>query len=195
MADSHRGRPRDSKRHNAVIDATVELLIDRGYDGLTLTEVASRAQVGRPLIYQWWGSKQALVQEALFRRQPHRPPKLPNDAPFAAVLASLITEMVELHSRPEFRVGLPGLIADMVSDPQLQAVTEEQFIAPIRTRYTELFEHAKETGEVRREVNSEAMLDTLRGAVMFHTLVRPSTDPDALIRHLTGTILHGVHTS
>jgi hypothetical protein len=35
-------------------------------------------------------------------------------------------------------------------------------------------------------------LDTLRGAVMLHTLVNPSLGEAALIEHLRSIILHGI---
>ncbi|MFF0609306.1 TetR/AcrR family transcriptional regulator [Nocardia tengchongensis] len=189
------GRPRDPERHRAVLKAAADLLVERGYEAMTLSEVASKAGVGRPLIYQWWGSKAALVQEVLFRMPEGVKRTLAPGAGFAEIVAALISEMVDLHSRPEFRRGLPGLISDMVGDPELQKVTEERFIAPLRARYVELFDRAKAEGVVRPDIDGGAVLDTLRGAAMFHTLVHPMENPEALVEHLTTLVLDGVRVA
>lgn len=192
MTTSARGRPRDPVRHRAVLNATVDVLIEQSYDALTFTEVAARAGVGRPLIYQWWGSKAALVQDALFRPRSQASADPLRTADFATTLAALIAEMVELHSRPEFRMGLPGLIVDMIADPTLQDAADQRFIAPARARYNAVFEEGKRAGAVREDLDGASVLDTLRGAVMFHTLLNPTVDPAQLTSQLTDLVLHGV---
>ncbi|MGW5071691.1 TetR/AcrR family transcriptional regulator [Rhodococcus sp. NPDC004095] len=185
------GRPRDPERHRAVLDATRSLLAEEGYDALTLAAVARRAGVGRPLLYQWWGSKAALVQEALFARQARGARPDPSMS-FTDTVTAMIREMVEHQSRAEYRRGLPGLVADMVADPELQRRADEEFIAPIRDRYAEVFARGVEAGEVRPDVDGAAVLDTLRGAVMMHTLAGPALDGEALVRHLADLVLNGV---
>lgn len=49
-----------------MIAATRELLIAGGYDEVTLSEVARRAGVSRPYMYDNWGTKFALVEEVIF---------------------------------------------------------------------------------------------------------------------------------
>src|SRR5436190_20339068 len=59
------GRPRDPSYDKAILDATLEILFDRGYAGLTIDGVAARTGLGRPTIYRRWSSKPALVIAAL----------------------------------------------------------------------------------------------------------------------------------
>lgn len=192
MTSSGRGRPRDPARHRAVLDATLEILVDRGYEQLTLTEVATRAGVGRPLLYQWWGSKGALVQETLFRPRTRATRALPTGSGFEATFTALVTEMVDLHSRPEYRAGLTGLITDMIRDPELLEETEARFIGPARDRYAAVLELGRREGLVRGDVDSTLVLDTLRGAVWFGTMLDPDVDTERLATRLTEMILHGI---
>lgn len=187
-----RGRPRDPARHRAVLAATAELLIEGGYEALTLAAVARRADVGRPLLYQWWGSKAALVQETLFRREPLSASAIPEDAPFVETFTAMVRDMVALQLLPEYRRGMPGLIADMVADPALQEEAERRFIAPVRARYVEVFDRAVEAGEIRPDVDGGAVMDVLRGAVMMLTLTRPGWGEEELVEHLVRTVLDGV---
>ena len=59
------GRPRDARHDQAILAATLEILQEQGYGGLTIEGVAARAGVGRPTIYRRWPSKPALVVAAL----------------------------------------------------------------------------------------------------------------------------------
>ncbi|WP_430334692.1 TetR/AcrR family transcriptional regulator [Rhodococcus sp. ACT016] len=189
---SGRGRPRDPERHRAVLVATTELLIEDGYEAVTLAAVARRAGVGRPLLYQWWGSKAALVQEALFRREPLSARNVPDGAPFAVTFTAMVRDMVALHSLPEYRRGMPGLIADMVADPALQDEAERRFIAPVRARYDEVFGRAIEAGEIRPDADGALVLDTMRGALTTLTLTRPDWSEADLVDYLVRLVLDGI---
>lgn len=190
-----RGRPRDPARHRAVLDATAALLIEAGYEALTFAAVARRAEVGRPLLYQWWGSKAALVQEALFRREPLSASVIPEDAPFVETFTAMVRDMVALQLLPEYRRGMPGLIADMVADPTLQHEAERRFIAPVRARYAAVFDRAIEAGDIRPDVDGALVLDTLRGALTTLTLVRSDWSEDDFVDYLVRLVLDGITAS
>lgn len=49
----------------AVLAATADLLVEAGLNGLELTEVAERAEVGKSTVYRRWGSAPALVADLL----------------------------------------------------------------------------------------------------------------------------------
>src|SRR4051794_34673608 len=59
------GRPRDAGRDEAILAATLSILLERGYAALTIEGVAAAAGVGRPTIYRRWSSKPALAVAAL----------------------------------------------------------------------------------------------------------------------------------
>jgi AcrR family transcriptional regulator len=58
------GRPRSEEAHQAILDATVDLLAEVGFSALTVEGVAQRAGVGKATIYRRWPSKLPLVVEA-----------------------------------------------------------------------------------------------------------------------------------
>ena len=47
-------RRRSEKSRTAIVTATRELLLERGFDGLTIEAVAARAGGGKQTIYRWW---------------------------------------------------------------------------------------------------------------------------------------------
>jgi AcrR family transcriptional regulator len=58
-------RRRSEKSRTAIVNATRELLMERGFDGLTIEAVAARAGVGKQTIYRWWPSRPALVADVI----------------------------------------------------------------------------------------------------------------------------------
>src|SRR3954447_3389178 len=62
--DAKRGRPRDARCDQAILDATLELLVG-GIGNLSIDAVAAKARVGKATIYRRWSTKEALVVEAL----------------------------------------------------------------------------------------------------------------------------------
>ena len=66
-----RGRPpagTSAAHRELVLDATFDLLVERGYQGTTMAAVAERAGSSKETLYAWFGSKQGLLA-ALLRRQ------------------------------------------------------------------------------------------------------------------------------
>jgi AcrR family transcriptional regulator len=58
-------RRRSEKSRMAIVTATRELLLERGFDGLSIEAVAARACVGKQTIYRWWPSRPALVADVM----------------------------------------------------------------------------------------------------------------------------------
>ena len=58
-------RRRSEKPRVAIVTATRDLLLERGFDGTSIEAVAARAGVGKATIYRWWPSRPALVADVL----------------------------------------------------------------------------------------------------------------------------------
>jgi AcrR family transcriptional regulator len=66
----HRGRPRDPRRDQAIIDASIDVLVRDGYDRLSVEGVAAAAGVGKATIYRRWANKAELVIDAMATLKP-----------------------------------------------------------------------------------------------------------------------------
>jgi AcrR family transcriptional regulator len=60
-----RGRPRRASARDTIIEATLALLVERGFHATTIAAIAVRAGVGRNTIYRRWSSKEELIADAL----------------------------------------------------------------------------------------------------------------------------------
>src|SRR5689334_12042353 len=56
-------RRRSERSRVAIVNATRELLLERGFDGTSIEAVAARAGVGKQTIYRWWPSRPTLVAD------------------------------------------------------------------------------------------------------------------------------------
>jgi AcrR family transcriptional regulator len=59
------GRPRDDAREAAILDATLDVLSEVGYDLLTIDAVATKAKASKATVYRRWDGKAALVVDAI----------------------------------------------------------------------------------------------------------------------------------
>ncbi len=65
--------PRAEAREQAILDAALELLMEVGYDRLSMDALAERAQAGKATIYRHWSGKAEIVAEAIRRLQGAKP--------------------------------------------------------------------------------------------------------------------------
>lgn len=142
-------------------------------------------------MYEHWGSKFALVEEAIFTTPDEYVP-VDDDVPLAEALTNLVTAMVQVQSDSAYLAGLPGVAAELYNRADLVEKIESRYIAPIRAVYVRLIERGKAQGLVRPDVDGSALLDTVRGAVMLHTLINTALEPKDLVEHLCSLILHGI---
>ena len=55
------GRPRSDKAVQAILDAAIEAVGERGIDGVSCEDVAARAGVGKATLYRRWTGKEDLL--------------------------------------------------------------------------------------------------------------------------------------
>src|SRR3954464_3322850 len=111
------GRPRDSSRDLAILDATLALLTEVGYEQLSMEAVAGRSGAAKTTIYRRYRDKAALVAAAVEHRAPARPPQPGGDS-LRGNLLSLVAWLA--RSIAEQEAGLLGaLFAGMRNDARL----------------------------------------------------------------------------
>jgi AcrR family transcriptional regulator len=123
------GRPRDPRIDAAILRATAALLVEIGYPNVTMAAVAERAGTTKTALYRRWSSKAELVHEAAFPAAPSAIETPPGD--IAADIHAMIAAARDVFTSPVVRSALPGLIADMAADADLNA--------RVMSRFTDVF--------------------------------------------------------
>jgi AcrR family transcriptional regulator len=103
------GRPRDPGLDDAILAATRALLVEVGYQGVTMQGVARRAGVFAPAVYRRWGSKSELVEAAVlpFGREP-----LEVSGDVRQDLRSAVAAVLWRFADAAVRAAVPGLISE-----------------------------------------------------------------------------------
>jgi AcrR family transcriptional regulator len=183
------GRPRDSGASRAILEATLQLLEERGYSGLALTEVAHRAGVSTATLYRRWSSKVSLVLAAMQANL--FPPSLPDTGDTRQDLIVFLQERIEATQRPLVANVLPALAAEGALNP---AFVEQfrQLQAPVRQMAFMLFERGIARGDLSPSLDYDLTLDLLLGPLLRRQLVNvPRLDP-AVASTIVDAVLSGV---
>ncbi len=152
------GRPRSEEAHQAILDATLELLVEVGFSSLTVEGVASRASVGKATIYRRWPSKLPLVVEAFGQ--------LPG---FEEVDSGRVSDdlkemlrryILTFHNTPLASV-LPSLAGERAHNPELS-----ELINPVSMQRRRPLIAALERGVERKELPADVDLDLLADIVV-----------------------------
>jgi AcrR family transcriptional regulator len=184
------GRPRDPRIDAAILQATTDLLVEIGYSNVTMAAVAERAGTTKTALYRRWSSKAELVHEAAFPAAPTAIETPPGD--FRADVRAMITATRNVFTSPVVRAALPGLIADMTADPELNARVMGRFtdvFSAVRTRLAE----ALRRGDVHPDIDPERLIEVIGGATMLRLLLWPEKDLDNdWVDQTTAIVAHGV---
>ena len=184
-----RGRPRSALADRAILDATIELLADRGYGGLTVEAVAARAGVGKSTIYRRWPSKATLAAAAVNALARERIPA-PDTGDLRDDLVRLITEPIGRHGEVLGRI-FPDLIAEMHRNPELSGTMLEALGAR-RSVIHNVLRRAQDRNELPANADLGRIIDLLSGALYYRLLVsREPVEPD-LPAWIVDSILNGV---
>jgi AcrR family transcriptional regulator len=184
------GRPRDPRIDAAILTATADLLVHIGYSNLTLAAVAERAGTTKTALYRRWSSKAELVHEAAF---PVAPSALVGPVgDIAADVRAMIAAARDVFTTPVVRAALPGLVADMSADSELNARVMSRF-ADLFTAVQVRLREGVDRGEVHRDVDPDRLIELIGGATLLRLLLRPDDElDDAWVDQTTAILVHGV---
>ncbi|WP_043627132.1 TetR/AcrR family transcriptional regulator [Nonomuraea candida] len=176
------------RKQQEIFDATLRLVAERGYDGLTVEGVAERSGVNKTTIYRWWPSKAALLAAALVESD-----VLAFEAPDTGSLRGDLVALVEgvrrlLTEPPGSDVAVAALGA-AVRHPELDA---RRFFADRFAREREIFERAVRRGELAESADPMLIVDLLAGAVWTRAVFRGLPVHDGFAAQAVATVLDGV---
>ncbi|WP_036473096.1 TetR/AcrR family transcriptional regulator [Mycobacterium triplex] len=167
------GRPRDSRLHHAILDATRELLTAGSYAELSMESVAARAGVGKKTLYRRWPSKAPMVAEAVLEAYGGSGSfPVAETADVRADLQTWLTEHAEFLAEPSNAALVRALVAAAAARPGDGEDLYRQLSAPQLAGLTTRLRLAVEDGELRADADIDAVAQALVGTLLFHALTR-----------------------
>ena len=184
------GRPRDERADQAILQATLELIAERGVHGFRTEDVAARAGVGKGAIYRRHRSKDDLVTAAVAALVDQEI-VVPDTGSTRADLLALMREAVELYRGSVPGRLMPNLVSAMAERPELAQVFREGFITRRRLALTEVLHRGVERGDLRLDIDLELALDLLGGPLFYRLLITGGPLDEQLAEGVTELILRG----
>lgn len=160
------GRPRSTQAHQAILDATLELLAEVGFQAMSIEQVAARAAVGKKTIYRRWSSKEALVLDAIRSIQADMP--VVDTGHLRDDLISMYrTAWQSLQARPLIRPLYLRLMSECDANPAVFHVFVSQLALPRFHQFVQMLEKAQTRGEIRQDLDLQLATDLLIGPMLF----------------------------
>jgi AcrR family transcriptional regulator len=185
------GRKRDHTRDAEILDATIEVLAETGYDGMTIDMVAARAKAGKATVYRRWASKPDLVLDAVacLKAKDLDLESLPDTGTLRGDLVAMVRSPTIQESQRKLQV-MAGIVSMIARDPELAAAAREAIIEPRAAANRILFRRAIDRGEIASDVDIEALCLIGPAMVAYRTLMlREPVDRDFMITTIDRVIL------
>ncbi len=160
------GRPRSEKLRRTILDATLELLAEQGFDGLSIEGVADRAGVGKTTIYRRWANKEALVSATLLDMRSSLEMPQPGRDLRETVVRFFEEIFAILQERPVTWTIFMRLLGEAQEHPEMVQDFYTQIYARIGLS-REYFDYLKATGEIDPELDWPMVASLVAGPLLY----------------------------
>ena len=184
----HRSRRTSSDVEETILAATLEVLNEVGFKGLTVEAVAARAGSAKTAVYRRWPSKVPLVVDALTHNRALPEPPDTGD---------LRTDMIEIWKRVAtgserwVEQLLPVVTSYLTEDDDLMTTLRERYFQPRLEALRTVVARAVERGEIQAGTDPALAFDLLFGPLAYRWLRGLPPDEETITR-LTDLVLQGL---
>jgi AcrR family transcriptional regulator len=186
-----RGRPRDPDAEPRIRDQTIRLLLERGFDGMTVDDVAEAAGVGKATIYRRWASKEQLAHDAMTQLFDVQVPD-PDTGSLVGDLTKVYHDAVVLADSKDGLALIRLAIAE-VNRHELTARLYREFLGRRIAQTAAALDRARARGErIRPDADAAVMVHWLAGLLVVRAITGDKMPEPEDVDALVTMTLHGV---
>ena len=184
-------RPGGRSAHvrQVVLTATLDLLSQRGYEGMTTKDIAARAGVNEASLFRRWGTKAAIVAEALQNYSVLETPT-PDTGSLRSDLLELLRGIITRIQTPQGQV-ISQIVVGHHSQPELEEVCHAYWSDRL-SRTAAIVQRAKKRGELSEEVDADFLVEAAIGPILARTHVTHHPLDDHLPEQIVALLLSGL---
>ena len=176
-APRRRGRPRDASADDRILAAAAELILTRGFDNMTVDEVAAKARAGKATVYRRWAGKEDLAFAALEQLYSTQLP-VPDTGSVHGDLLETVRQGLEFAGSDVGRKYVRMTVSESLRDPRLGALYTSAFGGQ-EAAARELFQRGIDRGELRPDFRMDLAVNWLVGLVILYSIIeRQIPSPD-----------------
>ena len=168
----HRGNrhQRSEAARQAVLQAADGLLVERGFAGLTMEGIATRAGVAKQTIYRWWPSKTDVLMDA-FIEDAAEDLTPPDTGDLGHDLRGQLSRLAEFLTHSDAGAVFRALAGQAQHDPELALRLRTDHLSQQRERDRLPLLRAIERGQLPHDIDLDSAVDRLVGPVYYRVLV------------------------
>lgn len=177
MTDSSKkspGRPRSAKSHQAMLQATLELLTEVGFEAMSIEAIAARARVGKTTIYRRYSSKAELVADAI--ESIREEVLIPDTGSLWGDMDALIQKAAQISLNPLGRQTVAMIISSASSNAEFAQIYWRKYLQPRREAFAVVLERAKARQEVKSDLDPGLVFDTMSGIMLYAMIFQPTSE-------------------
>jgi AcrR family transcriptional regulator len=167
------GRPRSVQSHQAILQATLELLAEVGFEVMSIEAIASRAGVGKTTIYRRYACKEELVADAI--ESVREEIVIPNTGSLWGDIDTLIESSAQITLTPLGRQTVAMIISSASNNPQFAQIYWTKYLQPRRQAFEVVLERAKARNEVG-DLDPGLVFDVMSGIMLYALIFPPKSE-------------------
>jgi TetR/AcrR family transcriptional regulator, regulator of autoinduction and epiphytic fitness len=186
-------------RENAILEVAHRLLAEKGYQGMTMDDLASQVGIAKGSLYQHFRSKEELIAAALVSfmdRISNYVDTLPSNQPAIERIKLTCRKALTLRFQDGFPdiLGAKMFVKETLTCHPVYAVSSDRLVLALAG----LFDSAKKQGDVASDIPTEllvhATIGRMREPEVDLLVAQGRVQPEAIVDFLVQMFLGGVVT-
>jgi AcrR family transcriptional regulator len=175
-----------SARETELLEVTLQLLQEQGYDRLTVDAVAATARASKATIYRRWPAKAALVLAAFTEgiRQVAGPIDTGSLRDDLLALGALVCEQARRHTDT-----MRAVLFEVARCPELSDALQHEIVDQRRAAISHIMRRAAGRGEIHSAELCDEIWDLLPGYLVFRSIIPGRAPNDRTVQLLVDDIL------
>jgi AcrR family transcriptional regulator len=157
-----------------MLQATLELLAEVGFERLSINAIAERARVGKTSIYRRYHGKEELVADAI--ESIRQEVVIPDTGSLEGDIDALIEQAAQIALSSMGRKSVAMIINSALSNPRFAQVYWTKYLQPRRQVFATVLERAKARREIRVDLDPDLVFDTISGIMLYALIFQPTDE-------------------
>lgn len=182
-------QPRGEAFVGPVLDATLQLLAEVGFERLTVPDVAKRSGVNKTSLYRRWPTKSELVRDALAQAMAHTQ-SAPDTGTLRGDLIALAKTVADFVQSPA-GMGVVRVLLAEGANPELRALATNAYQDAGKHVPLAAILRAIQRGELAESADITQLLFTLAGSIIHRVFIEQGAASQAFVERVVDLVLYG----
>ena len=157
-----------------MLQATLELLAEVGFDAMSIDAIAARAGVGKTTIYRRYNGKAELVADAI--ESIREEVLIPDTGSLWSDMDALVENAAQITLSPLGRQTVAMIISSASSNSEFAQIYWTKYLQPLRQAFAVVLERAKARKEVQADLDPGLVFDTMSGIMLYALIFQPTSE-------------------